>query len=403
MMNRLPKQPHPFGKLSGCFVAGGAILSAVTKTEPADYDIYPKSRAAAVDLIFELMEDNCFIVNISDRAVTLKSNSNTNSKGERILVQVMMFDEFETADKIFEFFDFTVCMAAFDCDTNEYQFHPDFFIDVAAKTLRFNPKTKYPLNSMMRLGKYHKKGYTLPSSEMIRMSLTLMQSKLPTSWEELETVIGGTYGQQAKLHTEGLEFSIENALKFFDDLDVTMLLPDLETDFSNFKAEDFDTVFSNDIKWYKHILPASSMLREDNILISETGTILRDCRTAFQLADIFGVEFEEWDVEKPLFGYKTFNVMEDGTLQNSVYSGKKITYRVGEWTEEESHPHIFVHTKVPTISSYQKPAVYKVKYFAPDIVTVGNDLTVKKVCVVSYCYKSGDNKKVLVTDDEIFA
>lgn len=64
-MNRLPKQPHPFSGLENCYVAGGAILSAVTKTEPADYDIYPKSRKAVVDNIYYLMEEeNCFIVNI---------------------------------------------------------------------------------------------------------------------------------------------------------------------------------------------------------------------------------------------------------------------------------------------------------------------------------------------------
>jgi hypothetical protein len=382
-MNRLPKRPHPFGNLSGCFLAGGAILSAVTKTEPADYDLYPKSKKAAIDLIYHLMEDeDCFVVNISDRAVTLKCNGVTNEKGERVLVQVMMFDEFKTTEQIFNFFDFTVCMGAWDCDTKEYVFHNDFLVDIASKTLRFNPTTKFPLNSMMRIGKYRNKGYTLPTSEMIRMSLTLMQSKLPSSWEELESVIGGTYGRQVKLHTENVIFSIENALKLFDDLDVDMLLPDLETDYSDIKAEDFDTVFSNELKWYKHILPADTMLKESEILISESGVILRDCRTALELADIFGIEFEQWNVETPLFGYKTFNVMEDGTLQNSVYNGKKITYKVGEWTEELNNPHIFVYTKKPSTNSYQKSVRYKVEYRASDVVTTGNDITVKKVRVV---------------------
>jgi len=398
-MNRLPKNPSPFSGLTECFVAGGAILSAVTKTEPADYDIYPKSRKAAIDNIFYLMdEESCFILNISDRAVTLKSNIAKNTLDERVIVQVMMFDEFKTSDQIFEFFDFTVCMGAWDCDSKEYIFHPDFFVDVASKTLRFNPKTRYPLNSMMRIGKYRAKGFVLPSSEMIRMSLTLMQSKLPTSWEELESVIGGTYGRQAKLYmVEDVEFSIEAAIQLFDELDISVMqIGNIEDDYSRFKAEDFANVFDGDTKWYRYtlkqegsgdILMATKSQKGDVILINEYGYILSDSRNALELAEIFGVEFEEWNAETPLYGYKTFKKLQDGSLQNSVYSSKKITYNIGQWAEEQSSPHIFVHTVEP-MNHYSQTGVYKVEYFANDIVTVGKDITVKKVRVVEKVKKT---------------
>lgn len=306
-MNRLPKQPHPFSGLEQCYVAGGAILSAATKSEPADYDIYPKSRKAAVDNIYYLMEEeNCFIVNISDRAVTLKSNSHTNDKGERILVQVMMFDEFSSSKSIFDFFDFTVCMAAFDCDTKTYEFHADFWPDVASKTLRFNPNTRYPLNSMMRIGKYRNKGYVLPTSEMIRMTLTLMQSTMPTSWEDLEKVIGGTYGQQVKLHTEGLEFSVENAIQLFDDLSVDMLMPNLDEDYSRFTAEDFITVFDYDTDL--HLLEFPDNIYDKTVLVSSTGKIISDSGRAVELAEMLGMndKFKPCPDDLMLIGYKTF-------------------------------------------------------------------------------------------------
>ena len=381
-MNRLPKQPHPFAGLKDCYVAGGAILSAATKSEVGDYDIYPKSRKAAVDNIYYLMEEeDCFIVNISDRAVTLKCNGQTNEKGERILVQVMMFDEFETPEMIFEFFDFTVCMAAFDCSTKQYHFHNDFWPDVASKTLRFNPKTRYPLNSMMRIGKYRNKGYVLPTSEMIRMSLTLMQSDLPTSWDDLEKVIGGTYGQQVKLHTENIEFSIENAIQFFDDLNIDLLYPDLDTDYSRFSAEDFVTVFDFDVELYRLEFPDN--MNGKTALVSSTGQIISDSERAIELAEMFGMDdkFKPCPDDLMLTGYKTFKENDDGTLTNVVYGHKKLTYKIGEWTEEPLSPNIFVHQKMS--SSYARGIKHKVEFYAKDITaTKITEINVKKVRVV---------------------
>jgi hypothetical protein len=386
-MKRLPTQPYPFTGLDKCFVAGGAILSAVTKTDISDYDIYPKSRQAMLDAIYYLMEDEgCFIVNISDRAVTLKSNEYKNDKDERVIVQVMMFDEFDTADKIFEFFDFTVCMAAFDCDTKEYHFHKDFWIDVAGKTIRFNPKTRYPLNSMMRLSKYRAKGYTLPTSEMVRMSLTLMQSRLPTSWDELEAVIGGTYGQQVKLHTDGKEFSVQAAIDLFDDLNVDLLYPDTSTDYSGFSADDFEMAFTDE-KVYKFTRPEKdswfSSIGPREALMSTDGRVIVDSGNAIKLRDMLKREsFETAPSDMMVYGYKTLNELPDGTLENSV-NRKKIKYAVGEWTEEPVSPHIFVHTKSSHSHGAGNTKKYKVGFLLSDVVTMnGTETTVKKLKVL---------------------
>lgn len=385
-MNRLPIRPYPFACLEKCFVAGGAILSAVTKSDVSDYDIYPKSTEAAIETIYYLMEEEgCFIVNISDRAITLKSNDIKNDKDERIIVQVMMFDEFATAERIFEFFDFTVCMAAFDCDTKEYVFHPDFWIDVAGKTIRFNPKTRYPLNSMMRLGKYRAKGYTLPTSEMVRMSLTLMTSALPTSWDELEAVIGGTYGQQVKLHTEGKEFSIQAAIDLFDGLNVDLLMPDASTDYSDFSADDFEMAFTSD-KVYTFKVPEqkgmwTSVSGSKMALITEDGRISASGDKAIRLREILKKEpFETASADMIVYGYKTFRELPDGTLENCINS-KKLRYNLGEWTEEPKSPHIYVHPK--TGSAYGAQKLYKVGFLLADVVTLSDhEITAKKVQVI---------------------
>jgi hypothetical protein len=385
-MNRLPTRPYPFSSLEKCFVAGGAILSVVTKSDVSDYDIYPKSTEAAIETIYYLMEEEgCFIVNISDRAITLKSNDVKNDKDERVIVQVMMFDEFASADRIFEFFDFTVCMAAFDCDTKEYVFHPDFWIDVAGKTIRFNPKTRYPLNSMMRLGKYRAKGYTLPTSEMVRMSLTLMTSALPTSWDELEAVIGGTYGQQVKLHTEGKEFSIQAAIDLFDNLNVDLLMPDASTDYSNFTADDFEMAFSNE-KVYVFELPEQNSIFKSlggrqMAVIKEDGSISVAGAKAIRLREILKKEpFATAPVDMMVYGYKTFKELPDGTLENCI-NHKKLRYNIREWTEEPKYPHIYVHPKPG--SAYGAQKLYKVGFLLSDVVTLSDhETTVKKVKVI---------------------
>jgi hypothetical protein len=385
-MNRLPTHPYPFSCLENCFVAGGAILSAVTKSDVTDYDIYPKSNKSALDLIYYLMdEEDCFIINISERAITLKSNGYTNANGERVIIQVMMFDEFDSADKIFEFFDFTVCMAAFDCDAKEYVFHPDFWVDVAGKIIRFNPKTRYPLNSMMRLSKYRAKGYNLPTSEMIRMSLTLMQSRLPSSWEELETTIGGTYGKQVKLQTEGKEFSIQAAIELFDNLNVDMLLPDISTDYSDFSADDFELAFTND-KVYAFQLTEKTEIFSSRVgggmaLITKDGSILTKNAKSIQLREILKKEpFETASADMMVYGYKTLKEIPDGTLENCI-NLKKLRYGLGDWTEELRSPHIYVHPKKSSVYGAQK--LYKVGFILSDVVTLSDhEITVKKVQVI---------------------
>ena len=81
-----------------------------------------------------------------------------------ILVQCIYFKYFENPEKIFETFDFTICMAAFDFDTEEFVFHDDFFRNNMSKTLRFNPNTAYPIVSALRIEKYKNKCFKIKTS-----------------------------------------------------------------------------------------------------------------------------------------------------------------------------------------------------------------------------------------------
>lgn len=312
-MSRMPKEFDEFG-LTDCFIAGGSILSTATKTKINDYDVYPKSKEAFINAIANLMDDqNCFVINVSDRAITFKSNTVTNWDGERMIVQVMSFDVFPTAQHIFNAFDFTVCMAAYDCDTKEYIFHEDFYPDIASKTLRFNPNTKYPLNSFIRVSKYQTKGYYISKMELAKIALCVAKTGFPNSWEELENQIGGSYGRTLTLAREGIEFNFENAIEILSNTtfeiteDLTENLSDIKSDsvINCYRDDDIEYISTMTDKKYYYIV-------KDNYFI--------EAKFSKDIYDIIGPKpnYKQKSIGK-IFGYNT----EKGSQSYSFSSGKE--------------------------------------------------------------------------------
>lgn len=376
-MNRLPKTPLPFS-LKGCYLAGGAILSVVTKKDISDYDIYPKTKKDMIDIFYTLEDEDCFIINVSERAITFKSNSVTNDKNERATIQVMTFDEFTSPEQIFDYFDFSVCMGAFDTDTAEYHFGPDFWPSVSSRTLYFNPKTKFPLNSAIRVGKYTSKGYFLPKTESIKMSLAVIENGMPTSWDELEAAIGGSYGKSVKLFAEDKEFSYQTALEVLDSISLDFHYDD--KDYSSINTEMLEQTFLNEsikvIKIEKQerwssIIRTNYHLVKDNQICS--GSISAAKIEAYEL---LGVKLEEVDGDEVFYGYKTLRKKDDGTYENIVNS-KKICYRPGMESAKTTHPHIFLHIKPVPQKGY---TTVKFSFRARDITNISyNEMQVKYV------------------------
>lgn len=190
----------------GAFIAGGALTSAFTNLPIKDTDIYFKSKEAFITAVEDAYDSNMWCLAATDRAVTFASH-------ERI-IQLMHFDFFETAEAIFDAFDFTVCMAAYDIDAARFVFHDDFMKHAAQRFLRFHSGTRYPFGSLIRVLKYQQRGYTIGKGDLLRIGLCCHEVPLQ-SWDDLARAIGGQYGEKAKLD-ESLPFSMEAALKIFD-------------------------------------------------------------------------------------------------------------------------------------------------------------------------------------------
>jgi len=245
---RLNKRVFDNLDITECFIAGGAILSLVTKSEINDYDIYPKNFDGFKSAISFFKRNSFSIANISEKAITLTGWLDKTF----YVVQVMLFDWSETVDTIFNNFDFTVCMAAYDFDNEKFIFHNEFYPDIASKTLRFNNNTKYPLASLMRVQKYNKKGFNIGRFEYAKIALALSKKGLPNSWAELESQLGGIYGKQIALECKDIEYTYDNAITILSNMDLNFeeYLKDNSDEFSSISEKMIFNCFNNDHSEY---------------------------------------------------------------------------------------------------------------------------------------------------------
>ena len=186
----------------GAFIAGGALTSAFTNKDINDVHLYFKSKQAFVEAVRQAYEEHRWCVAATDRAVTFVQGNS--------VVQLMYFDFFATAEEIFDAFDFTVCMAAYDLDAEAFTFHADFLKHASQRYLRFHSGTRFPFGSLMRVLKYQSRGYTLGKGDLLRIALCCYRIPLK-SWDDLAKAIGGQYGEKVALD-DSQPFSIQAAI-----------------------------------------------------------------------------------------------------------------------------------------------------------------------------------------------
>lgn len=357
--------------ITGGFIAGGAVLSTVTKTPINDYDIYPKTKEDLVEICMELFSQ-AQMVNLSERAVTFKSYKEHNSEGERQLIQVIR-GEFPTPESIFDNFDFTVCMGAYDCDTDQYTFHENFWPDVASKTLRFNSGTKFPLNSLIRTYKYTQKGYKTSKTEMAKIALTVASKGMPMSWEELEEEIGGTYGRSLKLAREGEEFTFDKAVEVLSDITDESFEGYTEDGFTDFSEAELKLILKGTkepVVVYK--LPESSCMFGGNyVQVDEQGFVsgsevsdkLKDYGVTFEIKNLSDIEYiSAWKQLK----------LKDGSYIGGVYNGHHngVTYKPYQETRYELGECLFCYVSEVHITKSSGMFKAQVKVPTKDIVSI---------------------------------
>lgn len=344
----------------GCFLAGGALLSQLTKTPISDYDIYPKSEDALVDAVYQLVDDmGAFLVNKTDKALSFKVNE-TNENGDRLIYQLVYSDYFKSAEEIFALFDFSVCMVAYDFDTGEMIYGDHFMEDALGKVIRFNPKTRWPMNSITRLTKYRAKGYHITKPEYVKMILTAIDKGMPKSWDELEQAIGGTYGKEISLRADDLEFNLENALSILDSFNTTeFCYQDKSDEFSHLDADEIVMTVSRNGLYYP---------------VNETEAIMiKDIRTEPELKPCrLGMIPNSWTECSPdaiVKGYKLVKVTDDeGVFKPGVtYKDNGVVYELGKTTKWDNDPYLFVYYTKPNRFNRSDKRIIEVSFRLGDI------------------------------------
>lgn len=199
-------------------IAGGAITSIFTGSKINDIDIYFRNEKNFFNIVKEVWDDRkTSFYGVTDKSIIMRESNPRYVEGNeqfRLDIQFIHFKFFSNPEEIFNTFDFTVCMGAFDFSTESFVLHDNFLLHNSQKILRFNSNTAFPIVSLLRVEKYENKGYKISKSELIRVILKCMTLDI-TNVEELKAHLSGMYGlAMDKLveFNQEEEFSLEKVI-----------------------------------------------------------------------------------------------------------------------------------------------------------------------------------------------
>ena len=201
-------------KESGVILAGGALTSLFTNREVNDYDLYFRTKEGFCNVLrdmYDLNKDSN--TGISTLHVSHYTNRSILVDQYGVNLQFIGMTTYNSIWDIFDSFDFTINMCAFDFKTEELTMHKDFMKHNAQRFLQFNEKTTFPLVSALRVDKYRERGYTISKAQMFRILLACNQKKFE-SWKDFKNELGGLYGLNPdEVVDESKPFSIEEGMK----------------------------------------------------------------------------------------------------------------------------------------------------------------------------------------------
>lgn len=199
-------------KENHAMIAGGAITSVYTGNEINDYDVYFKTEKDMESFLRSSWANENFIV-CSKRAISFKDYCGGNK-----VAQVIVLKAYPTPQSIFESFDFTINMGLYDFDEDKFIVDDNFVADNLKRCLNYNMKTPYPLISLKRMEKYRQRGYSISTSTLYKIGLSMKNANIE-SYDDLCKQIGGMYGEESENIFEEIQdepFDINRAMELFE-------------------------------------------------------------------------------------------------------------------------------------------------------------------------------------------
>lgn len=159
-------------------IAGGAITALFTGQKIRDWDIYFRN-AKDCEQAKTWFSLNGTLANQTDTSMSYHLG-----KQEKPYQLIVMPELFGDPKTIFNYYDFTVCMAAYQFFENgndeRFVFGDDFFKHISQRRLVFHTGTMFPICSMLRVMKYIKKGFFITGMEILKIGLSIHSLKMET-------------------------------------------------------------------------------------------------------------------------------------------------------------------------------------------------------------------------------
>jgi len=227
------KSPEYLENVPNLILAGGSITSIFTGNEKVnDLDIYTKYPIDTESLVkFSISKDKkdkeikkdlqISSINFYLRSICIKRKNLP-------MIQIITNPNFIglTIEELFEVFDYTCCMGAYNLDNldnEDFILHQDFILHNSMRKLYFNGNTKYPIISLYRSIKYKDKGYIIDFPNIIKLALSIRKLKLETIADFKEQILGVDTlflkpfieYLDKMMNTDSLEFTEETQKKLF--------------------------------------------------------------------------------------------------------------------------------------------------------------------------------------------
>lgn len=220
LYNMLGEEVVDSFKNNKIILAGGAITSLFTNKDINDFDLYFRSSDDLISFVDDVFCETDVISPFSVICNSFTSRSLLMMLDGTLNLQPIHFKFFEKAEDIFESFDFTINMGAFDFSTEEFILHDDFLLHNSQRILHFNKLTTYPIISQLRVQKYNERGYKISKRDAMVISLAICNLQIET-WDDLMDQLSGFYGLSVDdIFDTTKEFSLEEAMEAIEQADV---------------------------------------------------------------------------------------------------------------------------------------------------------------------------------------
>ena len=213
-------------RLCDAYVAGGAITSIFCNREVNDVDVYFKSKEHLFIFLQMVFEGSFALVctNYTNRSIMFRDKETQQE------VQAIVYKFFPTPEDIFNDFDYTINMGAYDFSNEKLTLHEDFLKHNSQRYLQFNPNTAYPLISALHVNEYIERGYNISNPQYLKIMFAIAKLNF-NSWEETRDHIAGMYGLDlTQVFKDEDEFSLDKTIEILDGLETDLKLHFLRKD-----------------------------------------------------------------------------------------------------------------------------------------------------------------------------